>query len=119
MTTLDRNEIWAQAYELGHLILESPEVLHYKAAERAMQENAEIAGKTVKFRELQWQYDKLAEHGTGAHLDGLRRDIEALAKDLDHYPEVQAYKSAMRQVDELLKSVTDLIASTITEKAAE
>ncbi|MBL0388189.1 YlbF family regulator [Tumebacillus sp. ITR2] len=119
MTTLDRNEIWAQAFELGQLILESPEVLTYKAAESAMQSNAEIASKTTKFREMQWQYDKLAEHGTGPHLNGLRQDIEALAKDLDSYPEVQAYKVAMTQVDELLKSVTDLIASTITEKAAE
>lgn len=119
MTTLDRNEIWAQAFELGQLILESPEVLHYKDTESAMQAHPEIAAKTTKFREMQWQYDKLAEHGTGSHLDGLRQDIQALANDLDQYPEVQAYKAAMVRVDELLKSVTDLIAATITEQAAK
>jgi cell fate (sporulation/competence/biofilm development) regulator YlbF (YheA/YmcA/DUF963 family) len=116
MTALDRNEIWAQAHELGQLILQSPEVAHYKECESALYSNQEVKSKVHKFRELSEQYERLAEHSSGAHLDGLREDIRKLSAELDSYPEVQAYKAAMRRVDELLKSVTDLIASAITEK---
>jgi cell fate (sporulation/competence/biofilm development) regulator YlbF (YheA/YmcA/DUF963 family) len=116
MATLDRNEIWAQAFELGQLILGSPEVAHYKQCEKTMDEHPEISAKVRKFRELQEQYDRLAEHGGGSFLDGLRQDIQQLSKELDAYPEVQAYKEAMTAVDELLQSVTGLIAGSITDK---
>jgi cell fate (sporulation/competence/biofilm development) regulator YlbF (YheA/YmcA/DUF963 family) len=116
MTALDRNEIWAQAFELGQLILESPEVVRFKEVEKAMNEHPEISAKVRRFRELQEQYERLAEYGSGSHLDGLRRDINKLSAELDTYPEVRAYKEAMAKVDELLKAVTDLIATTISEQ---
>lgn len=119
MTTLDRNEIWAQAFELGQLILESPEVLHYKECEVTLDEHPEIAGKVRRFRDLQEQFDRLSEHSQGPHLDGLRNDIKKLSAELDAYPEVQAYKAAMRKVDELLQNVTTLIAQTVSEKAED
>lgn len=116
MTALDRNEIWAQAFELGQLILESPEVLRFKEAEKTMDTHPEISSKVRKFRDLQEQYERLSEHGSGSHLDGLRQDITKLSAELDAYPEVKAYKEAMAQVDELLKAVTDKIASTIADQ---
>jgi len=115
MTVLDRNEIWAQAFELGQLILESPEVAHYKQCEQALEADAALSAKVAKFRELQEQFERLAEHGSGPHLDGLRGDIKTLSDELNARPEIQAYKAAMKQVDELLKSVTDTIAQTIAE----
>lgn len=117
MATLDRNEIWSQAFELGQLILESPEVIHYKKCEQAMNDNPAVAAKVEKFRDLQEQYERLAEHGSGPHLNGLRDDIKKLSDELDTYPEVRAYKEAMTQVDELLKSVTELIARTVSDPA--
>jgi cell fate (sporulation/competence/biofilm development) regulator YlbF (YheA/YmcA/DUF963 family) len=116
MTILDRNEIWAQAFELGQLILESPEVAAYKAAEKAMNDHPEISAKVRRFREMQEQYERLSEHSTGSHLNGLRTDIERLSAELDTYPEVRAYKEAMAKVDELLDAVTKLIASAISDK---
>jgi len=118
MTVLDRNEIWAQAFELGQMILETPEVVHFKACEAAMEANAELSRKVQEFRDLQAQYEKLAEHGTGSHLDGLRADIRKRQDELDQYPEVQAYKQAMQAVDDLLKAVTDTIAETIADQQA-
>jgi len=115
MTILDRNEIWAQAFELGQLILDSPEVTEYKAAEQAMNDHPVISSKVRQFRDLQEQYERLSEHGTGSHLDGLRADIKKLSAELDTYPEVQAYKTAMGKVDELLESITKLIAGTISD----
>lgn len=47
MTILDRNEIWAQAFELGQLILDSPEVTEYKAAEQAMNDHPVISSKSA------------------------------------------------------------------------
>lgn len=117
MTTLDRNEIWAQAFELGQMILESPEVTHYKACEQAMEDNKIVAAKVRQFRDLQEQYERLSEHSQGSHLEGLRADIKKLSSELDNYPEVQAYKAAMLKVDELLQAVTGLIAQTVSEKA--
>jgi cell fate (sporulation/competence/biofilm development) regulator YmcA (YheA/YmcA/DUF963 family) len=119
MTTLDRNEIWAQAFELGEMILRTPEVDHYRECERKLFENAELASKVSRFKEMQEQYDRLAEYSQGPHLDSLRQDLKKLQEELDAYPEVQAYKAAMRKVDELLKAVTDKIAATISEKSAE
>ncbi|HEU4964335.1 MAG TPA: YlbF family regulator [Bacilli bacterium] len=116
MTTLDRNEIWAQAFELGQLILDSPEVNKFKEAEFAMEQHPEIKPKLRQFRDLQEQYERLSEHGTGSHLDALRGDVNKLSDELDAFPEVQAYKQAMAEVDELLKAVTALIANTIAEK---
>jgi len=117
MTALDRNEIWAQANELGQLILESPEVARFKECEQAMENDPEISSRLRRFRDLQDQLEKLSEYGTGSHLDGLRSDIRTLSQELDAYPEVQAYKEAMATVDELLQAVTQLIASAISEKS--
>ncbi|MFD2170948.1 YlbF family regulator [Tumebacillus lipolyticus] len=118
MTTLDRNEIWAQAFELGEMILRTPEVDHYKQCEQAMLTHPELGAKVSKFKEMQEQYDRLAEYSQGAHLDGLRKDMKQLQAELDTYPEVQAYKQAMQTVDDLLKAVTDKIAATIVEKSS-
>ncbi|MGZ4106270.1 MAG: YlbF family regulator [Tumebacillaceae bacterium] len=117
MTALDRNEIWAQAFDLGQMIIGSPEVTHYKACEKAMEDNPTIAAKVRKFRDLQEQYERLSEHSQGPHLEGMRSDIKKLSAELDNYPEVQAYKAAMHKVDELLQAVTSLIAQTVSEKA--
>ncbi|ARU62175.1 hypothetical protein CBW65_15060 [Tumebacillus avium] len=119
MSTLDRNEIWAQAFELGEMILRTPEVDHYKKCEEAMLANPELGAKVSKFKELQENYDRLAEYSQGPHLDGLRQDMKRMQAELDAYPEVQAYKAAMQKVDELLRAVTDKIASTISETPAE
>jgi cell fate (sporulation/competence/biofilm development) regulator YlbF (YheA/YmcA/DUF963 family) len=117
MTILDRNEIWAQAHELGQLILESPEVIRFKEAEQTMEHHPVLSSKIRKFRDLQDEYDKLSEYSTGSHLDGLRNDIRTLSQELDTYPEVQAYKAAMSEVDDLLQAVTQLVASAISEKS--
>ncbi|WP_157729563.1 YlbF family regulator [Tumebacillus algifaecis] len=119
MTILDRNEIWAQAFELGEMILRTPEVDHYKKCEQQMNDNKELASMVAKFKEMQENYDRLAEYSQGAHLDSLRQDMRKMQTELDAYPEVQAYKAAMGKVDELLQAVTGKIAATISEKSGE
>ncbi|MDB5084511.1 MAG: hypothetical protein JWN30_1397 [Bacilli bacterium] len=115
---LDRNELWAQASELGQLLTESPQVVAFKAAQAALENKPAIKNLMNRLQEMQEQYQSLSQYGSGPHLKGLEESIQAVLKELDQYPEVQTYKEAMHDVDVLLKEVTQLLASTLSENAS-
>lgn len=112
----DLNEIWAQAYELGALIAESPEVAEYKRTQELMESHPEIKSLLNQLRDVQGEYDRLQSYGGGSHLKGLEDTIQTLIQQLDTYPEVAAFKQASGKVDELLQSVTILLSKCITSE---
>lgn len=116
---VDRNELWSQAFELGQMIADSPEVARYKVAQQVMESSANAKPLLNKLRDVQEQYDKLAEHGTGAHLRPLEDDINGLLDKLDQFDEVREFKEASKEVDQLLRSVTQLLAATVTNKVSD
>ncbi|GAX90941.1 YlbF family regulator [Effusibacillus lacus] len=112
----DHNELWGQAYELGSLIAESPEVDAYKKAKDLMEEHPEIQPLLRKLREMQTEYDRLKEYSQGPHLKGLEESISRTIEELDGFPEVVSFKEACAKVDDLLQSVTTVLANCITGK---
>lgn len=112
----DMNEILAQAYELGTLIAESPEVAEYKRTQEVMEANSEVKSLLDKLRDVQIEYDRLQSYGGGSHLKGLEETSNELIGQLDAYPEVIAFKQASGKVDELLQSVTILLGQCITDE---
>jgi cell fate (sporulation/competence/biofilm development) regulator YlbF (YheA/YmcA/DUF963 family) len=113
---LDRNEIWAQAAELGQMIAESPIVLAYKEAKETMENHPEIKPLLVKLREMQEQYERLSTYSSGPHLKPLEESIRDTIAKLDAYPEVQEYRKKTHDVDQLLKAVTDVLSSSVKEQ---
>jgi cell fate (sporulation/competence/biofilm development) regulator YmcA (YheA/YmcA/DUF963 family) len=113
---VDHNELLGQAFELGNLIAESPEVEEYKRTKENMESNREISSLLTKLREMQEEYDKLQTYSQGDHLKGLEQSISELLDQLDEFPEVVSFKQASAKVDELLKSVTTLLANCVSGK---
>lgn len=111
---LDRNELWAQAAELGQLLANSPQVIAFKTAEATLKEKPVIQNLMNRLRDIQEQYATLSQYGSGPNLQGLEDSIQDLLKQLDQYPEVHAYKNAMHEVDLLLKEVTELLQTTLS-----
>ncbi|WP_018131155.1 YlbF family regulator [Effusibacillus pohliae] len=113
---VDHNELWGQAYELGCLIADSPEVEVYKQAKEKMEAHPQIKPLLRKLRDMQAEHEKLQGYSQGPHLQELEHSINALIEQLDQFPEVTAFKQACSKVDELLQSVTTLLANCITGK---
>ncbi|MDI3327504.1 MAG: YlbF family regulator [Alicyclobacillaceae bacterium] len=115
---LDPNEVWAQAYELGLLISESPEVEAYRRAELALQNHPEARHLMNRLREQQEQLQNLQRYGSGPHLRPLEESIEEILQQLDRIPEVAAFKEAQSRVDSLLQAVTRTITEAISDRLA-
>jgi cell fate (sporulation/competence/biofilm development) regulator YmcA (YheA/YmcA/DUF963 family) len=113
---LDRNEIWAQAAELGQLISESPVVLAYKEAKETMESHPEIKHLLSKLRDMQEQYERLSAYSTGPHLKSLEESMKETIAILDEYPEVQNFRKKTHEVDQLLKAVTDVLSTSVIER---
>jgi cell fate (sporulation/competence/biofilm development) regulator YmcA (YheA/YmcA/DUF963 family) len=113
---IDHNELLGHAYELGSLIAESPEVEAYKKAKEEMESHPEIYPLLSKLREMQEEYDKLQSYGGGEHLKGLEQSISDILEKLDQFEEVKTFKATSAKVDELLQSVTTMLANCITGK---
>lgn len=114
--TVDQNELLGQAFELGNLIAESPEVEEYKKTKDEMELHPQIAPLLSKLRDMREEYEKLQNYSQGPHLKGLEDSIGDILTKLDAFPEVIAFKQASAKVDELLQSVTMLLANCVTGK---
>jgi len=112
---LDRNELWAEAFELGEMIAQSEEVTSYQEAEKAMRDNIEAQVLLRKLRDQQEQLTALERFATRDHLKGLESDIQALLDLLDGIPEVQKFRECQSAVNELLQSVSSILAKVVTE----
>ncbi|UOF89122.1 YlbF family regulator [Fodinisporobacter ferrooxydans] len=116
----DRNKIWEYANELGVLLSQSPEVAIYKQAEQVLNENMQAQSLIRQFRELQEQLAQLEERGAERkYTKPLRDQTMKILKEIDSIPEVRAFKEAQEQVNELLSSVSNLLASVITQKVED
>ncbi|MDI3256111.1 MAG: YlbF family regulator [Kyrpidia sp.] len=112
---LDPNELWAQAYELGLLIADSPEVEAYRQAEQALNENAEAQVLLRRLREQQEQLDSLRRHGSGDYVRPLEESVDEILKALEAIPEVAAFQQAQQRVNDLLQEVTRTIMSAMED----
>jgi cell fate (sporulation/competence/biofilm development) regulator YlbF (YheA/YmcA/DUF963 family) len=111
---VDRNKIWEYANELGQLLAESPEVEQYKQAELAMNQHPQAQSLIRQFRELQEELTALEERGTEPkYTKPLRDRIRELVDQMDQIPEVQQFKEAQSKVNDLLGSVSQLLADSI------
>jgi cell fate (sporulation/competence/biofilm development) regulator YlbF (YheA/YmcA/DUF963 family) len=114
---VDRNRIWEYANELGQLLAEAPEVEQYKRTEQALQQNIEAQSLIRQFRELQEELSSLEERGTDRkYTKPLRDRIYQLIIQMDQIPEIQQFKEAQNKINELLGSVSQLLADTIMKK---
>jgi cell fate (sporulation/competence/biofilm development) regulator YlbF (YheA/YmcA/DUF963 family) len=114
---VDRNKIWEYANELGQLLAESPEVEQYKQAELAINQHPQAQSLIRQFRELQEELTALEERGTEPkYTKPLRDRIRELVEQMDQIPEVQQFKEAQSKVNDLLGSVSQLLADSILKR---
>lgn len=114
---MDRNEIWAETEELADLILRSPEIQSFHAAEAQLKAHPKAASMMGQLRELQEQVaDFQARHVPPKHFIHLLKESESLMAQLESISEVATFQQAQGEVNELLQSVTARLAQAVLSR---
>lgn len=116
----DRNELLAEADELADMIMQSPEIMVYKDAEQAMQDQTEASAMLRRVKELQEQVAEFqARNVPPMHFAYLLEETESLFGKLDMIPEVRAFQAAQGAVNDLLQAVTRRLARAVLTQVSE
>lgn len=114
---IDRNELWAEADELADLIIQSPEVIHYQEAEKALKATPQAQAKMTQLRDLQ---EQIAEYQARKvpfeHYKYLMRDMESLLAELETIQEVKTFQGAQTALNELLQTVSNQLSRAVLER---
>lgn len=107
---LDRNEVWAQAAEIGQQLAQTPEVRAYKKAKAAMEGNPNIRHMLNQLRDLQELRDRFSNGAASPYAERWQNSIKEILEQLKRYPEVQTYQEKREAVDRLLLNVSNLLS---------
>ncbi|KIL41152.1 regulator [Gordoniibacillus kamchatkensis] len=114
--TLDMAAILMQAYEVGDLINRSQEAADFLYWKQVMEQDPEaqrLIRELEKMKELFEETQRFGHYHPNYHeaLDKVR----AVERKLDGIPSVARYKEAEDRLDELLYSVSETIAKSVSE----
>lgn len=114
--SLDMSRLLLKAYEIGDLINDSRETSEYKHWKRQVADNGEIQSVIREFAKRKEQFEDCQRFGH-FHPD-YHKALDAVKETeakLDSFEEVRQYKAAEARLDELLHSVSTLIARAVSE----
>lgn len=114
---MDRLNLLLQAEELADLILQSPEVEDYRAAEAALQNQPEATNLIRRLRELREQIAEFqARNVPPMHYAYLLEETEKIRGQMDEIPEVREYESAQQKMETLFDSVSSRLSSAVHQQ---
>lgn len=115
-SSLDRNELLAQAEELAERIVQSPEVAAYQFAQQKLKQNPAAVALLKKVQEIQAQLTEFqARNVPPMHYAYLLKESETLLYELNTIPEVTALKEAEQHVNSLLELISSRLMKIVTE----
>jgi cell fate (sporulation/competence/biofilm development) regulator YmcA (YheA/YmcA/DUF963 family) len=116
----DRNDLLTEADELAEMILQSPEIVKYKEAEKQMQSQPEATAMLRRVKELQEQVAEFqARNVPPLHFSYLLEETESIFAKLDMIPEVKAFQFSQTEVNDLLQAVTRRLARAVLSQVSE
>ncbi|MCF8564510.1 YlbF family regulator [Alicyclobacillus tolerans] len=111
---VDRNELWVEAEELADLLIQSPELVSFREAERKMKENESALQMIQELRELQEQIGEFQSRNVPRpYYQHLEQKSELLLEKLDNIEEVRNFQESQQAVNQLLKDVTDRLSHAV------
>lgn len=113
---LDMSTLLLEAYDLGDRINGSAEVVDYLYWKRRMKEDAEVHRLVREFQRYKDKFEECERFGHfhpdyHAAMDAVR-DFQA---KMDAHETIRRFKEAESRLDDLLHSVTKMIARSISE----
>lgn len=114
--TLDMSAILLEAYDLADMIkysAETADYLYWKQAKDADPEVARLVKEFAKKKELFEECERFGHYHPDYHeaLD----QVKAVQAQLDEVEAVRKYKEAERKLDDLLYTVSETIARSVSE----
>lgn len=117
---MNQEELWAETDELARLIMESPEITAFHAAEKNLKEHVKASQMMAELRLLQEQVGEFqARKVPPKHYVHLLQQSESLMEALEKIPEVVAFQQCQQEVNTLLQSVTSRLAQAVLTKVAD
>ncbi len=114
--TLDVAELLSQAYEVGDMINSSAEAADYAYWKQQVESNKDIQSAVKQFAKLKEKFEETERFGHfhpdyHAALD----KVKEAEVQLDEFEAVRQFKAAEAKLDELLFSVSETIAHSVSE----
>lgn len=114
---MDRVDLLNEANELADLILRTPEIEMYRAADAALKQNGTALHLLRRFRELREQVAEFqARRVPPMHYAYLLEETDQLLKELQAIPEIVAFEDAQEKLNTLLDAVTARLSSSVKER---
>jgi cell fate (sporulation/competence/biofilm development) regulator YlbF (YheA/YmcA/DUF963 family) len=115
-TTLDVAELLSQAYEVGDMINASAEVADYAYWKRQVESDAEVQSALRRFAKLKEKFEETERFGhfhPNYHeaLDA----VKLVEEQMEQIEAVRRFKEAEAKLDDLLYSVSETIAFSVSE----
>ena len=111
---VDRNELWAEAEELADLLMQSPELIAYQKAERAMKANESALSMISELRDLQVQVGEFQSRNVPENYYAhLVETSESIFEKLEKISEVRQFQEAQDAVNNLLSTVTERLSQAV------
>jgi cell fate (sporulation/competence/biofilm development) regulator YlbF (YheA/YmcA/DUF963 family) len=104
-----------KAKELGELIAESKEMLNYKNAEAAMEQDEKARTLLNDYKLLQIEMVKVVKGNSDKDVvDGMRERLLAKQQELNSCEAAKNFLDSKASVDKLMKTINDVIIFAVT-----
>ncbi|TMW73102.1 YlbF family regulator [Alteribacter natronophilus] len=116
ITTAASSDVLHSAYDLGDFITDSEIYADYIHAKQVMEKDREAQRLIASFLELKDKYDEVQRFGK-YHPDykQVTRDVREAKRQVDLHSSVAEYKKAEKELENLLREVSLIIADTVSK----
>ncbi|SMO55981.1 RicAFT regulatory complex protein RicA family protein [Melghirimyces algeriensis] len=104
------------AARLGKRLLEAEEVRRFRLAEEQIQRSNRVNKLIEEIKRKQKELVHAKHYGKSAYIRQLEQELDQLHKEMDSLPIVREYQQSQVEMNDLLQTLTNIVAQEISEK---
>lgn len=104
------------ADQLGHRLSQIEEVQRFRAAEQQIEKSQSVQSYIELIKQKQKELVHAKHYQKGMHVQQVEQELDSLNEEFENLPIVQEYRQMQVGVNDMLQTIQDIIASTISQK---
>ncbi|PTX58681.1 cell fate (sporulation/competence/biofilm development) regulator YmcA (YheA/YmcA/DUF963 family) [Melghirimyces profundicolus] len=114
--SIQEHPILAHAARLGHRLLETEEIRRFRLAEEQIQNSSRVNGLIEEIKRKQKELVHAKHYQKSEYIRQLEDELERLREEMDNLPIVREYQQSQVEVNDLLQTLTRIVAQTVSEQ---
>lgn len=112
----ENHPVMKRARQFAGLIQKSEEIKRFRAAEQQVQNSETVQKKIETIKHKQKELVQAKHYQKMAYARQLEKELDQLNNELDNLPIVREYQQSQVEVNDLLQTIQQVIASTVSKK---